>query len=54
MTRRTTLDHLQAGSLALAVALAAALTVPSPWGRIVATVLTVASLVFLITAPRDR
>lgn len=54
MTRRTTLDHLQLGAIALGCALAAALTIPTPWGRIVATVLTVAALVVLAVAPRDR
>lgn len=51
---RNAVAHLQAGGIATALALAAALLVPAPWGRIAAVTFLVVALVFLLVAPTER
>lgn len=48
------ISHLQAGSVALACSLAAAMLVPLPWGRILAVGSLVTALVFYVVVPRQQ
>jgi hypothetical protein len=51
---RSRSQHVQAGAMSTALAVAAILVVPTPAGRITAVVFIVAALVLLLVAPAEQ